>query len=145
MLLEKWQSEVGLSEALQVWEMIEPAVAVLDLVRIVRSQGTCVALATNQQRSRARYMTAVLGYADHFDALLYSCELGVAKPAPDYFVKACEKLRLDDSQEVLFIDDHESNVAAARAAGLRAEVFELSTGVAELQRILAAYGLMTIG
>ena len=140
-VLGRWQSESSIAEALKVWEMIDPARDVLELVGDIRSRGTQVALATNQQPIRARYMTEVLGYAELFDALLYSCELGAVKPAGDYFRAACRRMRIQDPQEVLFIDDHESNVRAARDAGLRAEIFDLSRGVGELQRILAGYRL----
>lgn len=53
------------------------------------------------------------------DAVVASWHLGVRKPEIAFFVALLE--RLDRSaDEVLFLDDREQNVEAARAAGLRA-------------------------
>jgi putative hydrolase of the HAD superfamily len=138
-VLNRWQSNVKLADALRVWTLIEPAKDVLATVGRLRSAGVVVALATNQQSHRAAFMTGALGYDGHFDHLLYSCELGYAKPNPEYFSAALAKLGMLPS-DVLFIDDHEVNVAAARGAGLQAELFHLSDGLGSLQTIFARYG-----
>lgn len=138
-VLSRWQSKVQLADALRTWTLIEPAKDVLATVARLRSAGVVVALATNQQSHRAGFMTNTLGYDAHFDHLLYSCELGYAKPNPAYFSAALAKIGRLPS-DVLFIDDHEVNVAAARDAGLQAELFHLSDGLGRIQQILARYG-----
>ena len=85
-------------------------------------------------------MTHSLGYREHFDHLLYSCELGHSKPSVEYFSSALAKIAVDPS-EVLFIDDHEPNVSAARSGGLHGEIFHLSEGVGRIREILRGYGL----
>ena len=42
---------------------------------------------------------------------------------------------------VLFIDDHEDNVAGAREIGIHGELFPSDGGVAALTTILARYGV----
>jgi hypothetical protein len=42
---------------------------------------------------------------------------------------------------VLFIDDHDGNVAGAREIGIRSEVFPRDGGVVALKPILARYGV----
>jgi FMN phosphatase YigB (HAD superfamily) len=42
---------------------------------------------------------------------------------------------------VLFIDDHDGNVAGARDLGIHAELFPWDGGVAALTPILARYGI----
>jgi putative hydrolase of the HAD superfamily len=59
---------------------------------------------------------------DRFDALVYSCRIGVAKPDPRAFEICAERLGVEPG-DVLFFDDTERNVLAAREAGMRAEVF----------------------
>jgi catechol 2,3-dioxygenase-like lactoylglutathione lyase family enzyme len=81
-VLESWECAAGVEDALRVWEMIEPSEAVLSIVDRLRTSGTRVGLATNQQTVRARFMTQELGYAARFDDLFYSCHLGAAKPEP---------------------------------------------------------------
>jgi putative hydrolase of the HAD superfamily len=139
-VLRKFQSSVSVEVALRAWTDIEPAADILDLVRSLRSSGVSVSLATNQQAHRANFMTNSLGYRTHFDHLLYSCELGFSKPSVEYFSSALAKIAKEPS-EVLFIDDHEANVSAARSCGLQGEVFHLSEGVGRIREILKRYGL----
>lgn len=57
-----------------------------------------------------------------FDITLISSELGVVKPDPRIFQIALEKAGVDPS-EILFIDDREENVLAARALGINGIVY----------------------
>lgn len=58
----------------------------------------------------------------HFAALTYSCRIGVAKPDPRAYEICAAELGVDP-RDVLFFDDQERNVAAAREVGMTAEVF----------------------
>lgn len=140
-VLARWQSPACISEALAVWHLIEPQEMVLAQVAELRRQGVRVSLATNQQVSRADFMTDTLGYGVSFDDLFYSCHLGQAKPDVRYFQTILDRL-LQPAGEVLFVDDNEPNVLAARAAGMHAEVYDLRTGEAGLRALLADYGLV---
>jgi len=62
------------------------------------------------------------------DRILVSAELPAAKPEPDAFRAACERLGFDPAA-TFFTDDREDNVAGARAAGLTAHVFRDHTGL----------------
>lgn len=139
-VLEAFGSTVSVDEALRVWTQIEPVAEVLGVVRGLRMQGLVAALATNQQAYRAAFMSDRLGYRDAFDHLFYSCELGHAKPSSGFFEAVLERLALRPPQ-VLFLDDHPDNVAAARQIGLKAEVFDADQGPAALSRLLAARGV----
>jgi HAD superfamily hydrolase (TIGR01509 family) len=71
---------------------------------------------------------------DRFSALLLSCELGVAKPEPESFLRAC---RIADTTPArcFFVDDSAVNVAAARRLGFRTHRFRGVAGlVARLRR-----------
>jgi putative hydrolase of the HAD superfamily len=139
-VLRRWNSEVRLEEALRVWTLIDPDEAVLGVVRRLRARGVRVALATNQQAHRAAFMSEELGYADCFDRLFYSCELGHAKPALGYFRAVLDGLDVTPGR-ALFVDDHAANVEAARAAGLAAAIFHVDDGIATLERLLREHGL----
>lgn len=139
-VLERWGSPATVDEALAHWERIEPSPAVLSLVGSVRERGVLVGLATNQQQRRARFMTESLGYGEHFDELFFSYRLGHAKPEGAYFEAVLAALG-QRPEEVLFVDDHRTNVEAARSVGLAAEVFDLSREVAVLEAHLEAHGL----
>lgn len=114
-----------------------PNASALELVAQLRSDGVMCCLATNQDPERASYMEEVLGYQDLFDHSFYSCRLGVAKPDPGYFAAALAELGCPAS-EVLFLDDTEPNVVAARQVGLLAEVVTTDSDLADL---LGRHGL----
>ncbi len=53
-----------------------------------------------------------------FDPVLFSCELGVQKPAEKAFQIALDKLRVR-AEDCLFIDDNTENIIAAEKFGFR--------------------------
>jgi putative hydrolase of the HAD superfamily len=138
--LSRWNLAHRLEDVLRIWTDIETDTAMLASVASLRSLGLVCCLATNQQAFRGRQMSETLGYRDVFDSQFYSYQLGVAKPAPEYFRFIIERLDLAPS-DILFIDDHEPNVAAARGVGLNAAVFTATTktSTAALRTILSRH------
>ncbi len=127
-----------------IWLTIEVVPESIGVVEAVRRTGRGVHLASNQIRRRAAYMLDHLGYADLFDELFVSAHLGVAKPSPDYFRRAVELLDADPAT-VLFIDDHEPNIHAARSVGLRAHWWSLDDGHDVLVARLSDHGIDVAG
>jgi epoxide hydrolase-like predicted phosphatase len=90
------------------------------------------------QGLRPRYRTAILsngaeggrreeerryGFASMADVLVYSYEVGIEKPDRRIYEIACERLGVHPS-EIVFLDDLEANVAAARQLGMRTVLFQ---------------------
>jgi len=103
---------------------------------------------------RPRYTTAILsnsadgarreeqrrhGFEDLVDVVLYSHELGLAKPDPAVYRVACARLGVEPG-EVVFLDDVEANVATARELGWHA-VLHRSTAqsIAAITELLEAH------
>jgi len=143
-VLERWNCSGRLADALQILTTIEVYGEVLDAVQSLRRAGVPCHLATNQQAHRARHMSEVMAYRELFDREFYSCHLGVAKPEPEYFAAILRELNFP-AQSLLFLDDREENVIAARQAGLQAAVYDGSHGVTALRRILLDFGLELTG
>jgi putative hydrolase of the HAD superfamily len=142
-VLVKWNCVGSVDAALRAWTAIEVDRPIRDLIAEVRASGVPCHLASNQEPYRARHMSDVLDYRSVFDRLFYSCELGCSKPDPDYFRVVLGALEVPP-QNVLFIDDMEANVEAARGVGIRAEVFAPASpgeAVGEMQRILSRYDI----
>lgn len=59
------------------------------------------------------------GFADAFDEIVISAEVGLAKPNPEIYQLTLGRLQVDPEQAV-FIDDFQENVEAAREARLHA-------------------------
>jgi len=139
-LLGAWSSRCSVEEAMQLWRCIAKNQEILSIVSSIRAHGTWVALASNQQPERARYMSKDLEYDVLFDKCFYSCELGYAKPDPEYFLSI---LKISDvlEAEVLFIDDRKANVDAAKSLGIYAEHFDISEGANVFVSILERYGV----
>jgi putative hydrolase of the HAD superfamily len=85
----------------------------------IRSRGTQVYLATNQEHVRAAYLMNELRLAETVDGIFYSARLGAKKPDADFFFKVQAATGLA-GEEILLIDDSLPNVVAAQKAGWRA-------------------------
>jgi putative hydrolase of the HAD superfamily len=139
-LLARWGLEHRMDDTLGIWTAIETDPAMLEAIAALRTAGIACCLATNQTEHRQAYMSHRLGYAELFSREFYSCEVGFAKPDPQYFRALVAALELEPSR-ILFIDDHEPNVAAARAVGLHGAVFKAdrATSRSTLRALLAEH------
>lgn len=104
---------------------------------------------------RPRYQTGILsnsfvgarhkeqkryGFDDLCDCIIYSHEEGMQKPDPRFYALACTRFGVQPG-EVLFLDDTEECVTAARACGIRAILFtETNQAIADIQAVLEHRG-----
>lgn len=123
-----------------IWLRMEPVEQSFAIVRGLRRNGYGVHLGTNQERNRAAHMREVLGYDALFDVSCYSCELGARKPDLAFFAGAANRIGVDPAA-ILFIDDSDRNVAAARDVGFAAEQWVLTDGHDALHALLAKHGV----
>ena len=102
---------------------------------------------------RPRYQTAILSnsfagaqdkeqeryqFTELCDLLIYSHEEGIAKPERRIFELTCERLGVQPA-EVVFLDDVEANIAAAREFGMQAILFrETQEAIGAIQACLQA-------
>ncbi len=112
-----------------------------------------VELAAYFSSLRPRYQTAMLSNSFvgvrsreqeryHFDemtdVIIYSHEVGIAKPERRIFELTCERLGVQPT-EIVFLDDFEPHVAAAREFGIQAILFrETKEAIADIQACLQA-------
>jgi putative hydrolase of the HAD superfamily len=109
---------------------------VIDLVRATRSR-VPVALLSNAS-TRLEEDLERSGILEEFDAVVGSAAIGVTKPDPAAFLAAADRLGAAPSG-CLVVDDVEANVAGARAAGMRAEVY---VGPDQLRSLLEEAALL---
>ena len=140
-VLERWNSPYSVEQAIDTHtKTVVMNPESIQVVHDLRKSGVSVYLATNQHEYRARHMSEEFGYADIFDGEFYSCRLGVMKPDPDYFHAILKSLSIP-AERLLFIDDRERNVTAAKSVGIYGVEYELSEGVEALRDILKYHGL----
>ncbi len=80
-----------------------------------------VGLLSNNYPVISRYLRAEESF-DRFDAAVFSNEEGVKKPGHEAFLLALDRMALSP-EEVLFVDDHPDNVAAAQRLGFKTHLF----------------------
>ncbi len=81
------------------------------------------------------YMTRQ-GFADAFDKMVISAEVGVMKPKAEIYQIALERLEVSP-REAVFVDDFVENVEGARAVGMSAIQFkDAGQAIADLKKIL---------
>lgn len=132
--------DVTVEQVVAHWCQVELSEPVLTLADRVRTAGVITALGTNQNPVRGRYMLDNLPYAEHFDALFHSWQIGYAKPDPEFFRHIVEALGVEPG-EAVFVDDLSANVRGAREAGLQAVHFPLTDTIGQLRRRLRKLGV----
>lgn len=80
--------------------------------------GLRLAVATSSQSSWSRPLLAGIGRLNTFEVIASGDEVARAKPAPDVYLLALDRLRLTAGQAVA-VEDSPHGVAAAQAAGMR--------------------------
>ncbi|MFI0353821.1 HAD family hydrolase [Actinomadura sp. 9N407] len=91
-----------------------PVEPMYDALRAARASGTRTALLSNSWGND--YPRDL--FADLFDAVVISCEVGMRKPDERIFHHAVELVGLP-AAECVFIDDIEHNITAAAAVGMK--------------------------
>jgi putative hydrolase of the HAD superfamily len=95
-----------------------PAQGMPEWARRLRAAGLRTAILSNMPAPVRDYVLRC-SWLPEFDARVFSCDVGVCKPAPEIYQDCLNQLGAQPA-EVLFLDDRDSNVRAAEALGLHA-------------------------
>ncbi len=121
--------------------MLEPNHALIEHLRGVRRAGYRMGLLTNNVLEWAPRWRAMLPMEELFDDVVDSAVVGMRKPDPRIYALTAERLGVS-AEEIVFLDDFESNCVAAREAGWHAIRFDENEQViGELDALLAARGV----
>jgi HAD superfamily hydrolase (TIGR01509 family) len=102
--------------AAELRRQVEARPGAIELVERLRNR-VPLALASNTSRDLVDTALETGGLTDAFDAIVTSDDVEHAKPAPDLYLLACERLGVDPS-DALALEDTAPGIAAAKAAGL---------------------------
>jgi putative hydrolase of the HAD superfamily len=89
----------------------------------LRDRGVLLGILSNSMDGARREEGRRYGFPDHADVIVYSHEVGLAKPDPAVYALTTERLGVRPG-EVAFLDDKADNVDAARVHGWHALVHE---------------------
>jgi HAD superfamily hydrolase (TIGR01509 family) len=102
----------------RVRRQVDARPGAVELVARLRGlDGVAIGLASNSPRYLVDDALATAGLTDAFDTIVTSDDVEHAKPAPDIYLLACERLGVDPS-DALALEDSASGIASAKAAGL---------------------------
>jgi HAD superfamily hydrolase (TIGR01509 family) len=97
---------------------VPPRPGALELVDSIRDAGLPVGLASNSSRGFVERVLSVAGLLNgHFDLIVTADDVQHPKPAPDLYLAACAGLGVAPERAAA-LEDSETGVASARAAGL---------------------------
>jgi len=106
-----------------------------DLVREFRLAGGRTAFLSNGVPEIMARIREDRRLEDWFDAVVVSCEVGLAKPDPAIYQLTLSRLGTAPG-DTLFVDDRVVNTQAAQAVGLRTLTFSRSHTVEDIRRML---------
>lgn len=113
-----WNWKDSVDQFIAIWLERDHVIDVrlINAIQRLRKNETICCLTTSQERNRAEYMKTEMGFQDAFDYLFFSCEVGWQKPEQSYY-EHVEKVLGVEKKSILFWDDYEKNVRAAREVG----------------------------
>ena len=105
----------------------------------LKEAGYKTAIVTNNVREGSGEWRSMLDVDGLFDVVIDSSAVGVRKPNPAIYHLALSELGDVEPERAVFLDDHEGNIAGARAVGLHAILVgpDPQPALDELDRILA--------
>ena len=123
---EKWQKHekfnLSFEETKQEWfdfSKVDPEM--IELAKKLKQQGIRNVIATNNTRERIAYLREEHNLDDAFE-IIGSFDLGVMKPAEEYFSKLMQKLGLKP-EKVLYYDDKKSTITILQKLGFDAVIY----------------------
>lgn len=89
-----------------------------ELLDMIRKAGIRVALATSASSQRVPIFLERLGLSDAFEVVVNGEDIKHSKPAPDTYLLAAQKLKVDPV-ECVAIEDAKNGVESAKSAGMK--------------------------
>lgn len=122
--LKKWNWTHGTDKLLEHWFNRGGVVEeVIDLVKKVKEQGVTTILCTNNEKYRVLHIKNKFSFDDIFDHVVASYDIGAKKPDKEIFDRVVEVANAR-KEEIVFCDDDEEHVEAARNYGMKVILFK---------------------
>ena len=107
-------------------------------VQQLKLKGYRIALLSNGTHEWTLQVIKEHGFADLFEQIVLSGDLGIVKPSPEIYLHTLRALKIE-AQEALFVDDRQPNVDAAEALGMHGLLFtDTRTFQRDFERLAAA-------
>ena len=127
--MKKWKITKSIDKLLEDWFKFEDKVdkRLLRVIIKLQTNGIKCVLATNQEKSRTRYLLDKMNFDNVFDEVYSSAEIGFRKPTQEFYHYIYKELKKQiknlKKEEIVIWDDREKNITAARSYGFKAKVY----------------------
>jgi putative hydrolase of the HAD superfamily len=137
--LPEWGWPHTLDQFVQEWFDADSTMneEMVGFVRNMRRRNLPCYIASTQEQYRAGYLMNNKEFSEHFNGFFFSYMFGCQKPQAQFY-SLVEKGIGVAPNELLFFDDQELNVIAARKAGWNAEIYTFG---ADLSGIVSCHSL----
>ncbi len=121
--LEEWKWPKTTQDFVKEWFEFENKLndELIEYIQKLREKGITCWMATNQEKHRTKHFLDELGFKDSLDGIFSAANMGSMKPDKRFFGYIIRRLSKIKPAEMLFWDDREENIIAARSAGINAE------------------------
>lgn len=125
-LIEQFHLPISFDEGMALYKSIENEYlqkgiplkdGAKELLVYLKENGYKISLASSSTRERALTILKDNQIDQYFDYYTFGYEVPQGKPAPDIFVKACEKINCRP-EESLVLEDSEAGIQSAASAGI---------------------------
>ena len=122
--LIEWGWQKSIDDFLEYWFRMSTVAdeMVISKIQDMRSQGIACYLVSDQDKYRAEYTREKLEDDKKFDGYFFSCDIGYSKAQPEFFTAVLEKLPVKPD-EIMYVDDEETDIAAAKQLGIQARLY----------------------
>jgi HAD superfamily hydrolase (TIGR01509 family) len=93
-----------------------------DVLRELKKRNYKIALVSNSWLGHGQYWLKKEKLDKYFDAIILSCDAGIAKPDKRIFELAAKKLKVPLSECVFVGDKHDSDIQGAHDAGIKCKI-----------------------
>jgi len=130
--LKEWKWPHSIDEFIRRWFAADalPNAPLLEFAKAMRECGMPCYVASTQEHERACYLESLPGFAGVFERSFFSCRFGYAKPQRAFYDRIVAETGHSPG-DLLFFDDRQPNVVAARDAGWNAELYEWGMDLTE--------------
>ena len=127
-----WKWDKSADELLDFWFKSEDVKneALIEIVQGARKNDIKCYIATEQEQYRTDYIRNVM-FKNHFDGVFSTAEIGFKKKDPRFFENILHSLGLNPA-DLIYFDDSQSKLDAAKVTGIRAYLYENPEQVAKI-------------
>ena len=137
-LASKFDSPLDFDAFAEAWcSVLDPTPIIGDELFRELSARCRLGLLSNTDVLHVAYMEKNFSFVRFFPVRIYSCSVGMCKPAPEIYEHCLQQLGVA-APDALFLDDREANIRAAKALGLSAVLFaDAASASLEIERRFA--------